>query len=69
MEVKSNWSLAQLDYFFQNCSKFGLDPYVDEDDVESVNEGMVVSMKPENVSSCCPVEGDMGAKNKGVLDE
>ncbi|PWA98197.1 reverse transcriptase zinc-binding domain-containing protein [Artemisia annua] len=56
MDIKSNWSLAQLDYFFQNCSKFGLEPDIDEDDVESVNEGMAVSMKPENASNCSPAD-------------
>nr|GEU99310.1 hypothetical protein [Tanacetum cinerariifolium] len=43
--VRSNWSLSQLDFFYNNCSKFGLAPYVDDDDVESKNDGMAMEMK------------------------
>ncbi|GJV27544.1 putative RNA-directed DNA polymerase [Tanacetum coccineum] len=46
--VRINWSLAQLDFFYKNCSSFGMDPYVEDDDVESENEGTVEMMKPEN---------------------
>nr|GEW47497.1 hypothetical protein [Tanacetum cinerariifolium] len=42
--VRSNWSLSQLDFFYNNCSKFGLAPYVDDDDVESENDGMAMKM-------------------------
>ncbi|PWA85990.1 RNA-directed DNA polymerase, eukaryota, Reverse transcriptase zinc-binding domain protein [Artemisia annua] len=47
-EVRANWSLSQLDFFYQNCQKYGLEPYVDDDDVESEMEGMAVEMKPDN---------------------
>ncbi|GJR49277.1 hypothetical protein Tco_1399798 [Tanacetum coccineum] len=48
LAVRTNWSLAQLDFFYKNCSSFGMDPYVEDDDVESENEGMAEMMKPEN---------------------
>ncbi|GJT93774.1 hypothetical protein Tco_1082619 [Tanacetum coccineum] len=30
-KVKMGWSLSQLDYFYKNCEKFGMEPYSDED--------------------------------------
>ncbi|PWA47512.1 RNA-directed DNA polymerase, eukaryota, Reverse transcriptase zinc-binding domain protein [Artemisia annua] len=54
LAVRTDWSLAQLDYVFQNCSKYGMEPYIDEEDVESENEGMATSMKPEKVETCGP---------------
>ncbi|GJW30771.1 hypothetical protein Tco_0047646 [Tanacetum coccineum] len=39
-EFKSNWSLSQLAFFYNNCSKFGLAPYVDNDDVKGLNNDL-----------------------------
>ncbi|GKA50944.1 RNA-directed DNA polymerase, eukaryota, reverse transcriptase zinc-binding domain protein [Tanacetum coccineum] len=62
--VRSNRSLSQLDYFYNNCPKYGMELYVEDDeDVESENEGMVVEMMSDidcdlvpdlvsNASSC-----------------
>ncbi|GKB73101.1 RNA-directed DNA polymerase, eukaryota, reverse transcriptase zinc-binding domain protein, partial [Tanacetum coccineum] len=43
--IRSNWSLSQLDFFYNNCSKYGIEPYLEDDDVESDDEGMAVEMK------------------------
>ncbi|GKD18354.1 RNA-directed DNA polymerase, eukaryota, reverse transcriptase zinc-binding domain protein, partial [Tanacetum coccineum] len=53
MSVRSNWSLSQLDFFYNNCPKYGMKPYVD-DEVESNNEGMAVEMKPVNEDEVVP---------------
>ncbi|PWA77961.1 hypothetical protein CTI12_AA221320 [Artemisia annua] len=66
MAVKTDWSLAQLDYFFKNCSKYGMEPYIEEEDVESDNEGMAASMKPEFVDNDGPGDSDIGAKQSDV---
>ncbi|GKA49973.1 RNA-directed DNA polymerase, eukaryota, reverse transcriptase zinc-binding domain protein [Tanacetum coccineum] len=55
LAVKTNWSLSQLDFFYKNCSSFGMEPYVEDDDVESENEGMAEIMKPENFDVNGPV--------------
>ncbi|GJR88455.1 putative RNA-directed DNA polymerase [Tanacetum coccineum] len=34
-----------LDFFYNNYSKYGIEPYLEDDDVESDDEGMVVEMK------------------------
>lgn len=63
-EVKSNWSLSQLDYFFQNCSKIRMEPYVDDEDVDSENEGMADVMKPENVNIGGPEAEKIGTNSR-----
>nr|GEZ46754.1 hypothetical protein [Tanacetum cinerariifolium] len=35
MQVKTDWSLSQLDYFVKNFHKYGIDPYDDEEDVQT----------------------------------
>ncbi|PWA49857.1 hypothetical protein CTI12_AA472210 [Artemisia annua] len=69
LEVKSNWSLSQLDYFFKNCAKFGMEPYVDDEDVESENEGMADVMKPENIDAGGPVAEKCGPTSNQGLNE
>ncbi|PWA42554.1 hypothetical protein CTI12_AA543050 [Artemisia annua] len=46
--VRLNWSLHQLNYFYNNCSKFGMEICEYDDDVESVKDGMAVEMKPDD---------------------
>ncbi|GKA85407.1 RNA-directed DNA polymerase, eukaryota, reverse transcriptase zinc-binding domain protein, partial [Tanacetum coccineum] len=43
----------KLDFFYNNCPKYGIEPYVD-DEVESDNEGMAVEMKPINEDEVVP---------------
>ncbi|GKE36473.1 hypothetical protein Tco_1459878, partial [Tanacetum coccineum] len=62
-EIRNDWSLHQLDYFFHNCSKFGLEPYNDDDDVESKNDGMADMMKPENIGNNGPEVELMGVES------
>nr|GEZ48495.1 hypothetical protein [Tanacetum cinerariifolium]GEZ49250.1 hypothetical protein [Tanacetum cinerariifolium] len=52
-QVRLDWSIHQLDYFYKNCNKFHLDPIYedDEEDVESEDEGIAGSMKPEAFAS------------------
>ncbi|GJS45279.1 reverse transcriptase domain-containing protein [Tanacetum coccineum] len=69
MEVRTRWSLSQLDYFFKNCSNYGMEPYIDEEEVESKNEGMVDVMKPEKLDENGPVSVNHGASNDSINDE
>nr|GFA81144.1 hypothetical protein [Tanacetum cinerariifolium] len=48
-QVRMDWSIHQMDYFYKNCHKFHLDPIIkdDEGDVESDVEGIAMDMKPE----------------------
>nr|GFB78933.1 hypothetical protein [Tanacetum cinerariifolium] len=48
-QVRLDWSIHQLDYFYKNCNKFHLDPICedDEEDVESEVEGIAGSIKLE----------------------
>ncbi|PWA74582.1 hypothetical protein CTI12_AA175650 [Artemisia annua] len=47
--IRADWSLKQMDYFYNNCHKFHLDPVCadDEDDVESESDGVAADIKPE----------------------
>ncbi|GKE81574.1 putative reverse transcriptase domain-containing protein, partial [Tanacetum coccineum] len=48
-EIRAEWSPRQMEYFYNNCHKFHLDPsYEDgEDNVNSNIDGIAVDMKPE----------------------
>ncbi|GKC26968.1 putative reverse transcriptase domain-containing protein [Tanacetum coccineum] len=48
-EIRAEWSPRQMEYFYNNCHKFNLDPsYEDEEDeVNSDIDGIAVDMKPE----------------------
>nr|GEY83612.1 hypothetical protein [Tanacetum cinerariifolium] len=48
-QVRLDWSIHQMDYFYKNCHKFHLDPYCEDDkgDVDSDDEGIAVDIKPE----------------------
>nr|GEW70738.1 hypothetical protein [Tanacetum cinerariifolium] len=39
LKTRSDWSSSQLDFFYKSCSNYGMEPYVDDDDVESENGG------------------------------
>lgn len=47
--IRADWSLHQMDYFYNNCHKFHLDPTCEdeEEDVESETDGIATNMKPE----------------------
>lgn len=45
-EIRADWSLKQMEYFYNNCHKFHLDPAC-EDDVDSETDGVAADMKPE----------------------
>ncbi|GJZ35720.1 hypothetical protein Tco_0581537 [Tanacetum coccineum] len=47
-QVRLDWTIHQMDYFYKNCHKFHLDPSCEEDeeDVDSDVEGIAVDMKP-----------------------
>nr|GEU35244.1 hypothetical protein [Tanacetum cinerariifolium] len=46
-QVRMDWSIHQMDYFYKNCHKFHLDPIIEDDegDVESDVEGIAMDMK------------------------
>ncbi|GJY40434.1 hypothetical protein Tco_0427704, partial [Tanacetum coccineum] len=49
-QVRLDWSLYQLDYFYKHYHKFHHDPIMEDDDegdVDSDVEGIIVDMKPE----------------------
>nr|GEX53046.1 hypothetical protein [Tanacetum cinerariifolium] len=48
-QVRMDWSIHQMDYFYKNCHKFHLDPIIEDDegDVKSDVEGIAMDMKPE----------------------
>nr|GEW54661.1 hypothetical protein [Tanacetum cinerariifolium] len=56
-QVRLDWSIHQLDYFYKNCNKFHLDPICkdDEEDVESKVEGVAgkTHVKKKNLSRIC----------------
>ncbi|GJS05680.1 hypothetical protein Tco_0322188 [Tanacetum coccineum] len=60
-EIRANWSLRQLKYFYDNCQKFHLDPICEEDkeDVNSDVDGIASDMKPKfEVGSAEILEND-----------
>ncbi|PWA78481.1 hypothetical protein CTI12_AA215700 [Artemisia annua] len=68
LAVRSNWSLAQLDFFYNNCPKYGMEPYVD-DEVESETDGMAVEMKPDCDDSSVPVVVNDGTNKTSSNNE
>ncbi|GKD78063.1 RNA-directed DNA polymerase, eukaryota, reverse transcriptase zinc-binding domain protein [Tanacetum coccineum] len=48
-QVRLNWTIHQMDYFYKNWHKFHLDPSCEEDeeDVDSDVEGIAMDMKPK----------------------
>ncbi|PWA40038.1 hypothetical protein CTI12_AA567710 [Artemisia annua] len=65
MKVRTEWSLSQLDYFYKNCANYGMEPYVEDDDVELENEGMADVMKPEKLDVNGP---DVGSDRTTVTN-
>ncbi|GKA11998.1 RNA-directed DNA polymerase, eukaryota, reverse transcriptase zinc-binding domain protein [Tanacetum coccineum] len=69
LDVRSNWYASQLKYYYRNCLKYGKKPYVDDEDVESENDGMAGMMKPEDVVNGVPITEEIGnILNKQVID-
>ncbi|GJZ86130.1 hypothetical protein Tco_0657740, partial [Tanacetum coccineum] len=60
LDVRSNWYASQLEYFYRNCPTYGMKPYVDDEDVESENDGMAGTMKPEDVVNRVPITEEIG---------
>ncbi|GKB19463.1 RNA-directed DNA polymerase, eukaryota, reverse transcriptase zinc-binding domain protein [Tanacetum coccineum] len=52
LDVRKDWSLRQMDFFYQNCHKCGLDPSFEDDDVQTEEGGMADEMRPEYVDGC-----------------
>ncbi|PWA44631.1 hypothetical protein CTI12_AA393700 [Artemisia annua] len=64
--VRVNWSLHQLNYFYNNCSKFGMEICEDDDEVESVKDGMAMEMKPDGCDNV-PVVVNNGTNENDVV--
>nr|GEZ18192.1 RNA-directed DNA polymerase, eukaryota, reverse transcriptase zinc-binding domain protein [Tanacetum cinerariifolium] len=45
--IRADWSLAQINFFYQNCSKYGLDPSLEDDDVATEDGGMAAEIRSE----------------------
>nr|GEU34029.1 hypothetical protein [Tanacetum cinerariifolium] len=46
-DVRLNWSLFQISFFYNNCHKYGLNPSVEDDDIKYENGGMADELRPE----------------------
>ncbi|GKB12254.1 putative reverse transcriptase domain-containing protein, partial [Tanacetum coccineum] len=70
-EIRAEWSLRQMEYFYNNCHKFHLDPaYEDEeDDVNSEVDGVASDMKPEFEINDAEVLVNDSAKAHDLLRE
>ncbi|GJZ01678.1 reverse transcriptase domain-containing protein [Tanacetum coccineum] len=70
LATRTEWSLSQLDYFYNNCSSHGMKPYVnDDDDVESENEGMANVMRHEKSDANGPDVVDGRTIEENVISE
>ncbi|PWA54915.1 hypothetical protein CTI12_AA432080 [Artemisia annua] len=47
MDTRMKWSLTQMDFFYNNCHKYGLDPSFEDDDVATVDGDLANEMRPE----------------------
>ncbi|GKG20209.1 hypothetical protein Tco_0380010, partial [Tanacetum coccineum] len=47
--VRAEWSLAQINFFYSNRHKYGLDPSYEEDDVTTEDGDMAKEMRAEDV--------------------
>ncbi|PWA98164.1 hypothetical protein CTI12_AA022120 [Artemisia annua] len=70
-EIRANWSLKQMEYFYNNCHKFSLDPVCEdgEDDVDSETEGIVADMKPEFDVNPVDAPVNVSAENQDVSND
>nr|GFA91073.1 hypothetical protein [Tanacetum cinerariifolium] len=70
-QVRLDWSIHQMDYFYKNCHKFHLDPCCedDEEDVESDDEGIAVDMKPKMDDNAVDNMEINAASNYDVSDD
>nr|GEZ62090.1 hypothetical protein [Tanacetum cinerariifolium] len=65
--IRADWSLAQINFFYQNCSKYRLDLSLEDDDVASEDGGMAAEMRSEAFS--WNVKGLNNSQNrKQVID-
>ncbi|GKC71840.1 hypothetical protein Tco_1117723 [Tanacetum coccineum] len=62
IELIGEWSLSQMDYFYNNCHKYGLDPSFEEDDVATEDGGIANEMRHEDVDSEALCIDNDGAK-------
>ncbi|GKD26603.1 hypothetical protein Tco_1232817, partial [Tanacetum coccineum] len=58
-----------LDFFYNNCSKYGIEPYLEDDDVESNDEGMVMEMKSGMDIGGVPNVVNDGTNSINVINE
>ncbi|GJR87040.1 translation initiation factor IF-2-like protein isoform X1 [Tanacetum coccineum] len=63
IEYENDWSLREMDFFYQNCHKYGLDPSFDDDDVQTKEGGMADEMRPEYVDGCGQDQGNCVASD------
>ncbi|PWA66587.1 hypothetical protein CTI12_AA325620 [Artemisia annua] len=69
LAIRSDWSPTQLEFFYKNCSKFGMERFVDDEEVDYENEGMANVMKPEKMDEGCRGVVNDGPPNKPVSNE
>ncbi|GKF87421.1 hypothetical protein Tco_0258298, partial [Tanacetum coccineum] len=65
--VHAEWSLAQMNFFYNNCHRYGLDPSCkDDDDVATEVGDMAKEMRAEDVvldTHSCDIGGDPNVDN------
>ena len=66
--VRLEWDIRQLDYFYENCHKFQLEPSFEDDDVDSEKDGIASEMKPEYESVAACDTGNVAAPPSCVLN-
>nr|GEW74977.1 hypothetical protein [Tanacetum cinerariifolium] len=57
---KMEWSLPQIDFFYYNCHKYGLDPSFEDDDVFTEDGGTADEIRPE-------YEDENGQINENIM--
>ncbi|GKC56326.1 RNA-directed DNA polymerase, eukaryota, reverse transcriptase zinc-binding domain protein [Tanacetum coccineum] len=67
-EIRAEWSLRQMEYFYNNCHKFHLDPNCEdeEEDVNSEVDGIASDMKPEYEAKDVDILENEAAINQNV---
>ncbi|PWA92890.1 hypothetical protein CTI12_AA077870 [Artemisia annua] len=63
LSTRMKWSLTQMDFFYNICHKYGLEPTFEEDDVASVDGDLANEMRPEYEVDGGQDQGNIGAKN------
>ncbi|GJW75105.1 hypothetical protein Tco_0134475 [Tanacetum coccineum] len=66
--VRAEWSLAQINFFYSNCHKYGLDPSYEDDDVATEDGDMAKEMRAEDVDlDACNSDIETKVKKRNLV--